>query len=203
MTRTLTHVRERGVLEKGRGRSSRLVASPVPRPSPTPVAGEPSKPPEPTTPSEPTPAEPAATDPAKVNTERLAETTAFEKAVPVFDKFYAKCHSKTGSRASQKKLAHFDMTTYPFSGHRAMEPGDEIRNSLGIGRGKPTMPFDKKGAVKGERARAGRGMGRRVRRLTQGRARTRVVATTRTATTRTERPNVLAPSREHRHPREP
>jgi uncharacterized membrane protein len=78
------------------------------------------------------------------------EKAAFEKAKPVFDKWCAKCHSKDGKNASQKKLDHFDMTTYPFGGHHAMEISSEIRKSLGIGGGSPRMPADNKGAVRGE-----------------------------------------------------
>jgi hypothetical protein len=131
--------------------SSPPTTDPVPMTEPA-VATEPAKPSEPTTPSEPAkPAEPPAPDPAKVKAELLAaEQAAFEKAKPVFDKFCAKCHTKTGSKMSQKKLDHFDMTTYPFGGHHAMEISKEIRKSLGISGGKPTMPFDKKGAVKGD-----------------------------------------------------
>jgi mono/diheme cytochrome c family protein len=93
----------------------------------------------------------APPDPAKIKAELLAaETAAYEKAKPVFDKHCAKCHTKTGTKTSQKKLGHFDMTTYPFGGHHAMEIAAEIRKSLGIDGRKPTMPFDKKGAVKGE-----------------------------------------------------
>jgi mono/diheme cytochrome c family protein len=103
-------------------------------------------------PAEPVkPAEPAAPDPAKIKAELLAaETAAFEKAKPVFDKHCAKCHTKGGNLATAKKLDHFDMTSYPFGGHHAMEISSEIRKSLAIGGGKATMPFDKKGAVKGD-----------------------------------------------------
>lgn len=118
-------------------------ADPVPMtegPTTTTEATEPTKPAEPTKP-----------DPAKVKAELLAaETAAFDKAKPVFDKWCAKCHSKSGSKVAQKKLDHFDMTTYPFDGHHAMELGGQIRKSLGIDGSKPTMPFDKKGAVKGD-----------------------------------------------------
>ena len=121
-------------------------ADPVPMSEPAVSTNEPAKPNEPTKPTEP-----PAPDPAKVKAELLAaETAAYEKAKPVFDKFCAKCHTKTGSKMSQKKLDHFDMTTYPFGGHHAMELGIQIRKSLGIDGSKPTMPFDKKGAVKGD-----------------------------------------------------
>ena len=97
------------------------------------------------------PAKPAEPDPAQVRAELLAaENAAFEKAKPVFDKFCAKCHSKSGSKQSQKKRDHFDMTTYPFGGHHAETIASEVRKSLAIGGGKPTMPADNKGAVKGD-----------------------------------------------------
>lgn len=110
------------------------------------------KPTDPATPTVPAkPAEPPPPDPAQVKAELLAaEKVAFENAKPVFDKFCAKCHSKSGNKWSQKKGDHFDMSTYPFGGHHAMKISSEIRKSLAIGGGKPTMPFDKKGAVKGE-----------------------------------------------------
>ena len=105
-----------------------------------------------TQPAQPTePAKPAEPDPAQVKAELLAaENAAFEKAKPVFDKWCAKCHSSKGDKAAPSKLEHFDMTTYPFGGHHAMELGKYIRKSLAIGGGKPTMPKDKKGAVKGD-----------------------------------------------------
>ena len=113
---------------------------PVPMPS--------TKTAEPAEPTPPTPTEPPKPDP---KAELLAaETAAFEKAKPVFDKWCAKCHAEGGQLATQKKRDHFDMTKYPFGGHHAMEISKEIRKALGIGGGKPTMPFDKKGAVKGE-----------------------------------------------------
>lgn len=118
---------------------------PVPMPSPTkpdPVA-------EPTKPDPVKEPEPAKPDPAKVKAELLAaETAAFDKAKPVFDKHCARCHSKDGKSTSIKKRGHFDMTTYPFAGHHAMEISKEIRKTLGLTGKKPTMPADKKGAVK-------------------------------------------------------
>jgi hypothetical protein len=79
-----------------------------------------------------------------------AEAAAFETAKPVFDKWCAKCHSKDGKQTSAKKREHFDMTSYPFGGHHAMDIHNEIRRSLGLTGKKPTMPADKKGAVQGE-----------------------------------------------------
>lgn len=97
------------------------------------------------------PAEPPAPDPAKIKADLLAvEMAAFDKAKPVFDKHCAKCHSKDGSRQSTTKREHFDMTTYPFGGHHAMDVHNEIREVLGVTGKKPTMPADKKGAVKGQ-----------------------------------------------------
>jgi mono/diheme cytochrome c family protein len=106
----------------------------------------------PAAPTGPTrPAEPPAPDPAKIKAELLAaETAAFEKARPVFDRYCASCHTKGGKLATAKKLDHVDMTAYPFGGHHAMEISGAIRKALGIGGGKPTMPFNNKGAVKGD-----------------------------------------------------
>ena len=121
---------------------------------PATVPAEPSPPPEEVA----TPAPPPAPDAAPAPEPKLdpkaellaAETAAFEKAKPVFDKWCAKCHAEGGKLATEKKRGHFDMTTYPFGGHHAMEISKELRKSLAIGGGKPTMPFDKKGAVTGE-----------------------------------------------------
>ena len=102
---------------------------------------------------DPTPPKP---DPAKVKAEQMktellaAETAAYEKAKPVFEKNCSRCHTKGGKLATGKKLDHFEMTTYPFGGHHAMELGKAIRKALGISGEQPTMPADKKGAVKGE-----------------------------------------------------
>lgn len=107
--------------------------------------------PNPVDPVTPTPSEPEAPSPETIKANLLAaETAAFEKAKPVFDKWCASCHSKDGKKTSAKKREHFDMTTYPFGGHHAMEISGEIREVLGVTGKKPTMPADKKGAVKGE-----------------------------------------------------
>lgn len=107
------------------------------------------KPAEPVEPAKPM--EPAGPDPTKVKAELLAaEQTAYQRARPVFDKWCANCHTKGGKKAATSKLDHFDMTAYPFGGHHAMEFGQQIRKSLGIDGGKPTMPYNKKGAVKGD-----------------------------------------------------
>jgi mono/diheme cytochrome c family protein len=80
---------------------------------------------------------------------RAAELAAYRNAKPVFDKWCASCHSKTGKQTSPKKRAHFDMTAYPFAGHPAVAITGEIRKALGLTGKKPTMPADKKGAVQG------------------------------------------------------
>ena len=86
----------------------------------------------------------AAADPA------ADEQAAYEKAKPVFTKYCASCHTKGGAKAIAKKLDHFDMTTYPFGGHHATTIAATMRKVLAIKGGKPTMPSDKKGAVKGD-----------------------------------------------------
>lgn len=132
----------------GGGKSKPAAEQPAPGSSttPDPVAQpEPPKSAEPEKPGEPAP--PAPDPKAEL---LAAEMAAYETAKPVFDKWCAKCHAEGGKMATKKKRDHFDMTKYPFGGHHAMEMSQEIRKSLGIGGGKPTMPFDKKGAVKGE-----------------------------------------------------
>lgn len=79
-----------------------------------------------------------------------AETAAYERAKPVFEKYCSKCHAKGGKNAKPKSLEHFDMTSYPFGGHHAVEIGAEVRKVLGIGGGKATMPMDDPGSVKGD-----------------------------------------------------
>lgn len=126
--------------------------------APAPIASAPAEP-APPAPTEPvvdpaTPAEPAPPpppDPAQIKAALVAaEMAAFENAKPVFGKWCASCHTKGGKKASAKKLDHFDMTSYPFGGHHAMEISGEIREVLAIGGGKPSMPPNKKGAVRGE-----------------------------------------------------
>lgn len=139
----------------GGGSSKPAPMAPPSDPAKEPVATEPAQPAEPATPAEPAqpaePAAPAAPDPAQVKADLLAaETAAFDKAKPVFDKHCARCHVKGGKMANAKKLGELDMTAYPFGGEHAAEIGAEIRKALGIGGGKVTMPADKKGAVKGD-----------------------------------------------------
>lgn len=121
---------------------------PVPMPEPT-TPTEPAIPVDPVKPVEPV--QPPAPDPAKIKADLLAaENAAYEKAKPVFEKHCAKCHSKDGRKQSISKREHFDMTTYPFAGHHAMDVHNEVREVLGLTGKKPTMPADNKGAVKGE-----------------------------------------------------
>ena len=94
------------------------------------------------------PAEPPAKDP---KIELLAsETAAWETAKPVFEKTCATCHSTAGKKAAKKKLDHFNMDTYPFGGEHTAFIGDHIRDVLGLGSKKATMPYDKPGSVKGD-----------------------------------------------------
>ena len=125
------------------------IADPVPMNEPAAAPPETASPAEAAKPAEP-PAPPAP-DPAKIKADLLAaETAAFEKAKPVFDKHCSRCHAKGGKLATKKKLDEVDMTAYPFGGKHAAEIGEEIREVLGVGGGKVTMPLDKKGAVKGD-----------------------------------------------------
>lgn len=122
------------------GSGSSAVATPDPTPS------EPMTPPEPAK-----PAEPAKPDPGTVKADLLAaETAAWDKAKPAFDKSCSSCHTKTGKKSSKKKLDHMDMTTYPLGGHHTGTIGFTIRDVLGISGKKATMPFDKPGSVKGD-----------------------------------------------------
>ncbi len=94
--------------------------------------------------------QPATVDPDNVKAELLAaETAAYDKAKPVFATYCASCHTKSGKKASAKKLGHFDMTTYPFGGEHAKSIGNEIRVVLAIdGAKKPSMPEGKPGSMK-------------------------------------------------------
>jgi len=117
-------------------------AEPAPVAPAEPEAKEPAKPAEP---------EPAKPDPEKMKAElAAAETAAFEKAKPVFDKHCASCHEKGKKGAKASTLKHFDMSAYPFAGGHAADIDKEIRKVLAIGGGKATMPKSKPGAVKGD-----------------------------------------------------
>ena len=117
-------------------------------PTPTETTAQ-TAPTEPTTPAEPAkPAEPPAPpapDPKVVAME--AETAAYEKAKPVFEKFCMGCHGK-GRGATKKALAELDINQYPFKGEHAN--AKDMRKVLGIGGGKATMPKNKPGSVKGD-----------------------------------------------------
>src|SRR5262245_40129544 len=73
-----------------------------PAPMKDPAATGPATPADPAAPAEP--AVPPAPDPAKVKAELVAaETAAFEKAKPVFERYCASCHAKGGKNATEKK----------------------------------------------------------------------------------------------------
>jgi hypothetical protein len=96
--------------------------------------------------------QPATADSDKVKADLLAaETAAYDKAKPVLATYCASCHTKSGKKASAKKLGHFDMTTYPFGGEHAKSIGNEIRVVLAIdGAKKPSMPEGKPGSMKAD-----------------------------------------------------
>ncbi len=129
-------------------KSTPAPAAPTPAPAPAPIAADAAV--AETTPP-PAPPDAATPDTAKINEGLLAdERAAYDKAKPVFDKYCAKCHTQTGKNATKKKLAHFDMTSYPFGGHHAATIGTEVREALGLAGEKATMPDDKPGSVKGD-----------------------------------------------------
>ena len=78
------------------------------------------------------------------------EQRAYEAARPVFERYCTKCHTSRGAQARRSTLRHLNMDTYPFGGHHAHEMGSLTREVLGVTGDKPTMPRDKKGALKGE-----------------------------------------------------
>jgi hypothetical protein len=130
-----------------------------PAPEPTEPAAEPIAEPEPAPAAEPAPApepapaaEPAAPDPAQVKADLLAaEKAAYEAAKPVFDANCARCHVQGQRKAKKKILGEFEITAYPFTGdHGGHEAAKHVRKVLGIDGSKPSMPADKKGAVKGD-----------------------------------------------------
>jgi len=97
------------------------------------------------------PAPPAPPDAAQVKADLVAaETAAYQAAQPVFTTYCAACHQQGGKKATAKKLGHFDMTAYPFGGHHAAQIGGVVREVLGVDGGRPTMPKDKPGAVRGD-----------------------------------------------------
>ena len=125
------------------GKSSPPPANPTP-PPPTSSSAEPPAPP----PVADKQAPPPASDP-KADA-LAAETAAYDKAKPVFEKYCSTCHTKAGKKSAKKKLDHFDMDTYPFGGAHTAFIGNHIRDVLGISGKKATMPYDKPGSVKGD-----------------------------------------------------
>lgn len=115
-------------------------SSATPPANPTPPAPEPR--------AQPDADRPAPSD-AKA-TALAAETAAYEKAKPVFEKYCGECHTKAGKKSAKKKLDHFDMDTYPFGGEHTAFIGNHIRDVLGLTGKKATMPDDKPGAVQGD-----------------------------------------------------
>jgi hypothetical protein len=127
-------------------------AEPEPPPA-EPAVEAPAEPaPEPAPAAEPAPpAEPAAPDPAQVKADLLAaELAAYEAAKPVFEANCARCHQQGGKKAKKKILGEFEITAYPFTGKHGPDAGKTVRKMLGIDGSKPSMPADKKGAVKGD-----------------------------------------------------
>ena len=89
-----------------------------------------------------------APDPAEVKAQAAArELAAYKTAEPVFTRYCASCHQKGGKHATAKTLAHLDISTYPFKGHHAAEIGPKLRQVLGIGGGKATLPKGRPGIV--------------------------------------------------------
>jgi len=79
-----------------------------------------------------------------------AETAAYDQAKPVFDTYCAGCHAQGGAKATDKTLAHLDITTYPFGGHHVATMGPTIKHVLGIDGAKPIMPKNAPGSVQGD-----------------------------------------------------
>ncbi|MDQ3340518.1 MAG: hypothetical protein M4D80_35620 [Myxococcota bacterium] len=130
----------------GGGSKAKPETTPTPT-EPTPVAKTETPPAEETKPT--TPVEEPKPDPEAMKKEALAtETAAYEKAKPVFETACKSCHFKGQKNASAKKLAELDITTYPFAGKHAT--AKDVRTVLAIGGGKPTMPKNKPGSVKGD-----------------------------------------------------
>ena len=133
------------------GSKSPPPATPTPSPAEPHESTPPATPPASTEPAKPPEAElaPPPKPDAKADT-LAAETAAYEKAKPVFEKYCAACHTKAGKKSAKKKLDHFDMDTYPFGGEHTAFIGDHIRGVLGLSGKKATMPYDKPGSVKGD-----------------------------------------------------
>ena len=77
-----------------------------------------------------------------------AERQAYSRARPVFERYCAGCHTPGGGNS--EAVEHFNIGTYPFTGHHSHEVAETVRRALGA-TGKPaTMPADRPGIVKGE-----------------------------------------------------
>lgn len=88
--------------------------------------------------------------PAKKGDPLAAEASAWKSAQPVFEKYCAQCHTQGGKSATKKKLAHFNFTAYPLTGHHATTIGTTVRDVLGLSGKKAKMPPGKPGAVAGD-----------------------------------------------------
>ena len=98
----------------------------------------------------PTQTTPAAPADAHQSELLAAETAAWNTAKPVFERACARCHTSAGKDTGKKKLAHFNMDTYPLGGHHAAMIGPEVREVLGLAGTKATMPSDAPGSVTGD-----------------------------------------------------
>ena len=138
-----------GLVACGGGGKKKEETKPDPNPTPTETMAKTDPTPPAETKPEEKPPEPPKPDPeAEKKAAMDAEIAAFEKAKPVFEANCKGCHFKGQKNASAKKLAEFDITTYPFGGKHGNAA--DIKKSLGIGGGKATMPKNKPGSVKGD-----------------------------------------------------
>ncbi|MCG3174816.1 MAG: hypothetical protein GMKNLPBB_03105 [Myxococcota bacterium] len=80
----------------------------------------------------------------------LSEQDAYERALPVFQRYCANCHTTAGDRSRASTLRHFNMDRYPLTGHHANEIGATVRKVLGASGKRATMPRDRPGAVQGD-----------------------------------------------------
>lgn len=108
-------------------------------PDAAPVTGE-------TTPD----AAPAEPEPDPHEALMAAETSAWDSAKPVIDKYCGGCHVEGGAKATEKKLEHINFTRYPIESHHTDTLTATIGHVLGVDGAKPTMPKDKPGSVKGD-----------------------------------------------------
>jgi hypothetical protein len=122
----------------------------TPEPTPTETTAKTTAPTETPPEAKPEPKEePPPPDPDQGKKDALAaEMATVEKAKPVVEGFCKGCHLKGEKNAKAKTLGSFDITTYPFTGKHSSTK--DIREVLGIGGGKPTMPKNKPGSVKGD-----------------------------------------------------